>query len=116
MTVAEAERVRVLLRASLQLWEIEGTVDTGGTDVAVISTVTGAHLRVDKAATSESPVRWWVRWIGTDGVVGRSRPCPSMVGVLRTVRDAVGAAPGARVAIATASFPHPGEQAVTPQP
>ena len=100
-----AERVRTLLADSLLLWQVEGEVTAGEPPaVARIATADGTVARVEPAAADDLPIRWWVRWQGpTAGPGGeRSRPCTSIVGLLRTVRTALDVEVGQRLRIAPA--------------
>lgn len=78
--------LRDLLADSLALWGVAGRVVVGAEGVAVES---GAlRLVVTPAEATAAPIRWWVTR------EGRRRPCPSVLGLLRTVRNALGV-PGA---------------------
>jgi hypothetical protein len=96
---------RALLADSLAVWHVCGTVQAGEpSEVAVIHAEDGTVVRVERALDSERPVRWWVRWHefnaaahGADA--SRSRPCTSAVGLLRAVREALGAEGGRRLRI-----------------
>jgi len=104
MTQPAAERALPLLRDSLALWRVDATLDAGQAPVvAVIRTPAGACVHVEAAAPGDAPVRWWVRWReggGPEGAPARARPCASAVGLLRTVRESLGADGGMRLAIA----------------
>ncbi len=78
--------LRDLLADSLALWGVEGRVVVAETGVAVHST--GPVLLVSAADATDGPIRWWLT---RDG---RRRPCPSVLGLLRSLRNALGA-PGA---------------------
>jgi hypothetical protein len=84
--------LRDLLADSLALWGVAGRVRTRDEGVEV--EVPGAPvLRVVPAAPGMRPIRWWVEREGA----GRRRPCGSVLGLLRTLRNALGvpgAAPG----------------------
>ena len=76
--------LRDLLSDALTLWDMSGrVVATGGGVVLVTSN--GMSLSVSAAAASERPIRWWV-----DKPTQR-RACTSVAGLLRTLRNAVGA-------------------------
>lgn len=87
--------LRDLLADALALWEIEARprVAEGG---VVLTSPDGAVLRVVAAAPGEHPVRWWLER------PGQRRPCTSVLGLLRSLRNAVGAETGAvrRLAVA----------------
>jgi hypothetical protein len=76
--------LRDLLADALALWEVPGRVAVAGDGVAV----EGAGLRVVAAAAAERPIRWWIER------AGQRRPCTSVSGLLRGVRNAVGAGEG----------------------
>ena len=105
MTPEAIAQVRALLKDSLIVWRVHGEVDPAEPQgVAVIRAEDGAVVSVEHAPQSESPIRWWVRW-HTPGATAetsplpRSRPCTSAVGLLRTVREALGAEVGRRLRI-----------------
>jgi hypothetical protein len=79
--------LRDLLADSLALWGVEARprVAEGG---VVLAAPDGAALRVQAAAPADLPVRWWVER------PGQRRPCTSVLGLLRTLRNAVGAGTG----------------------
>jgi hypothetical protein len=103
---AIAVHARTLLTQSLALWQVGGTVGAGTPPaIAEIRAQDGTVLRVEPAAADELPIRWWVRWsppAGSPPAAERSRPCTSVVGLLRTVRTALGAERGQRLRIAPA--------------
>ena len=78
--------LRDLLADSLALWGVAGRVVVAETGVAVHAA--GAVLVIAPADASDGPIRWWLT---RDG---RRRPCPSVLGLLRSLRNALGA-PGA---------------------
>lgn len=78
--------LRDLLADSLALWGVAGRVSVTGEGVAIA--VGDVRLVIAPAGASDAPIRWWVTQ------VGRRRPCPSVLGLLRTVRNALGV-PGA---------------------
>lgn len=88
--------LRDLLADSLALWGVEGRVRVA--DEGVHVSVGEVRLEIMPAVDADSPIRWWIL---RDG---RRRPCPSMLGLLRSLRNALGvpgAAPArARVAAA----------------
>jgi hypothetical protein len=96
---------RALLADSLAVWRVRGAVQAGEPPaVAVIHAEDGTVVRVERASESERPVRWWVRWHGLNAAAQgagatRSRPCTSAVGLLRAVREALGAEGGRRLRI-----------------
>jgi hypothetical protein len=80
--------LRDLLADALALWEVEGRVRIEADGLRL-----GPALRVTPAAPAEHPVRWWVERPGMQGEVQR-RPCTSVLGLLRTLRNALGAETG----------------------
>lgn len=78
--------LRDLLADSLALWGVAGRVQIQHDGVAVV--VGNLRLVVAPAGAGDAPIRWWVMWDG------RRRPCPSVLGLLRTLRNALGV-PGA---------------------
>ena len=105
MTSDASQRARTLLADSLAVWHVRGTVQAGEpSEVAVIHAEDGTIVRVERALDSERPVRWWVRWHELNAAAqgagaSRSRPCTSAVGLLRAVREALGAEGGRRLRI-----------------
>ncbi len=108
MTPEALARVRALLADSLMVWRVRGEVAAGEPPaVAVIRAEDGTVVWVEPAPESESPIRWWVRWHVPGAAAQalpapRSRPCTSAVGLLRTVREALGAEGGRRLRIGSA--------------
>ncbi|SDB46343.1 hypothetical protein [Belnapia rosea] len=80
--------LRDLVADALALWEVpEGpsrrvTVIEGGVALE------GFGLRVRPAAAADMPIRWWIER------PGQRRPCTSVTGLLRGLRNAVGAGEG----------------------
>ncbi len=70
--------LRALLADTLQLWGVEGRVVIEGEAVTI-----GA-LRVSAAAPADLPIRWWLER------PGQKRPCTSVLGLLRSLRNAFG--------------------------
>lgn len=92
--------MRKFLAESLVVWRVRGSV-TAGASPAEILVHAGDEVvvRVEPAQPTESPIRWWVRW-QAPGAQPHSRPCTSTVGLLRTVREAIGAEGGYHLRIA----------------
>lgn len=80
--------LRDLLADALALWEVEGRVRIEADGLRL-----GPALRVTPALPAEHPVRWWVERPGMQGK-GQRRPCTSVLGLLRTLRNALGAETG----------------------
>jgi hypothetical protein len=76
--------LRDLVADALALWEVPGRVAIAEGGVAL-----EAHgLRVTAAAGEDAPIRWWIER------AGQRRPCTSVSGLLRGLRNAVGAGEG----------------------
>ena len=89
--------LRALVSDSLALWGLAGVVAVSvAEDGVVLDAPGGTPLRVRTAPVGERPVRWWLER------PGQTRPCTSFLGLLRGLRNAVGAgeadAPRLRVA------------------
>jgi hypothetical protein len=99
-------RVRGFLADSLALWCVAGEVESGEPPVvAVIRAGSGAVVRVERASLQDTGFRWFVHSRiagGSSEDVGseRSRPCASMVGVLKAMRIALDVDRGSAVRIA----------------
>lgn len=89
--------LRDLLADSLALWGVPGQARIGADSVVVEAGAT--RLVVAPAEPGDDPVRWWVT---RDG---RRRPCPSVLGLLRTVRNALGVPGAAPVRVRVSSAP-----------
>lgn len=79
--------LRDLLADALALWEVPGRATVADAGVA-LRMPDGTALRVTAAEPADRPIRWWVE------KPGQRRPCTSVVGLLRTLRNAVGAGAG----------------------
>lgn len=75
--------LRALVSDSLALWGVPAAVSVAEDGVALLAP-DGMPLRVRPAAPSERPVRWWLER------PGQRRPCTSVLGLLRGLRNAVG--------------------------
>jgi hypothetical protein len=104
MTEMLASRAYALLAESLVVWQVDGTITAGKYPVVAEIHGEAAVVQVEIASQSESPIRWWVRWTGSNAPAAgdgpRSRPCTSTVGLLRGVREALGADGGRALRIA----------------
>lgn len=80
--------LRALVLDTLALWGVAAAVAVDGDGVA-LAAPDGTPLRVVPAPPDERPLRWWVER------PGQRRPCTSVLGLLRTLRNAVGAGGGA---------------------
>ena len=75
--------LRALVSDGLALWGVAASVSVAGNGVA-LTTPDGALLGIAPAPAEERPVRWWLER------PGQRRPCTSVLGLLRSVRNAVG--------------------------
>ncbi|HYF06558.1 MAG TPA: hypothetical protein VD970_02980 [Acetobacteraceae bacterium] len=75
--------LRDLLADTLALWGVAGRVAVD--EAGVVIEAGSKRLRVRPADPREGPIRWWMT---RDG---RERPCPSVLGLLRALRNALGA-------------------------
>jgi hypothetical protein len=80
--------LRALVSDGLALWGVAAAVSIAG-DGVVLLAPDGTPLRVAPAPPAERPVRWWLER------PGQRRPCTSVLGLLRALRNAVGAGDGA---------------------
>jgi len=86
--------LRALLADSLLVWDIaDARVAVQDDGVAV--TAPGLALRVREAAGEDRPLRWWIER------PGQRRPCTGTLGLLRGLRNALGAgdAPPSRLRV-----------------
>lgn len=88
--------LRALVRDALALWGVAAAVSVTEDGVA-LRAPDGTPLSVRAASPEERPLRWWL------SRPGQERPCTSVLGLLRGLRNAVGAgeaeAPRLRVAV-----------------
>ena len=89
--------LRDLLADSLALWGVQGQVRVGDDGVAVEAG--GTRLVVAPADPSGDPIRWWVTR------EGHRRPCPSVLGLLRTIRNTLGVPGAAPVRVRVSAAP-----------
>ncbi len=75
--------LRALVADSLELWGVAARVSIDGNGIA-LPAPDGTPMRVLPASLEERPVRWWL------DRRGRRRPCTSVLGLLRGLRNAVG--------------------------
>jgi len=85
--VTTPPELRDLLADSLAVWGVPARAVVANDGVA-ITTPDGTALQITTAAQAELPIRWWL------AKPGQRRPCTSMLGLLRTLRNAVGAGDG----------------------
>ncbi len=84
-----------LLAASLALWQTDAQLlpRDGQTPLLLHRPAHGEWLGVVAAAAQETPIRWWVVWYRDDPPGAqpvRRKPCASTLGLLRTLREALG--------------------------
>ncbi len=70
--------LRALLADSIALWGAEARVSIEGEAVRV------DDMRVTAATPGDLPIRWWLER------PGQKRPCTSVLGLLRSLRNALG--------------------------
>ena len=83
--------LRALVADGLALWGLAAAVSVVGDGVA-LTAPDGTRLRIRPALPEERPLRWWLER------PGQRRPCTSVLGLLRALRNAVGAGEGADAA------------------
>ena len=109
MTAAQFE---ALLRTSLELWQVEAELqsmaDGNGPSAALqarLSLADGTSLIVAEAGPHEEPFRWWLLWHGpesaADALPLRRKPCASTLGLLRSLREALGVPAAGKVRVGT---------------
>jgi hypothetical protein len=76
--------LRDLIAGSLALWGVPGRVSVTEDGVA-LAAPDGTPLRIRPADATDGPLRWWLER------PGQRRPCTSVLGLLRGLRNAVGA-------------------------
>jgi hypothetical protein len=79
-----APELRNLIADSLELWGVSGQVAVTADGVA-LNAPDGTPIRIRSADLTDRPLRWWLER------PGQRRPCTSVLGLLRGLRNAVGA-------------------------
>jgi hypothetical protein len=80
--------LRALVADSLTVWGVAGVrVGVDGDGIG-LTAPDGTVLRVRPAPPGERPVRWWLER------PGQRRPCTGTLGLLRGLRNALGAGEG----------------------
>jgi hypothetical protein len=82
--------LRALVSDSLALWGVPAAVSIAEDGVA-LRAPDGTPLRIRPASPEELPLRWWLER------PGQRRPCTSVLGLLRGLRNAVGTGEAAEV-------------------
>jgi hypothetical protein len=77
--------LRALVSDSLALWGVAGATVAIAEDGVALLAPDGTPLRIRPASLEERPLRWWLER------PGQRRPCTSILGLLRGLRNAVGA-------------------------
>lgn len=102
MSAEPGRGVPQLLALTLEVWQIEGTVESPA-DAPVVACVRakGMCIDVERAEAGEA-FRWYlcVRGPGNEGAVGRRRPCGSLVGVLGGLRRLLAVEAGGKARVA----------------
>jgi hypothetical protein len=80
--------LRALVADSLALWGVAGVRVAVEGDGIGLTAPDGTALRVRPAPSGERPVRWWLER------PGQRRPCTGALGLLRGLRNALGAGDG----------------------
>ena len=94
--------LRALVSDSLALWGVAGATVSIAEDGVALLAPDGTPLRIRPASLEERPLRWWLER------PGQKRPCTSILGLLRGVRNAAGAGEAAnarRLRVAAAPAP-----------
>ena len=104
--------VLAFLADSLALWQVDGTVDAGTAPVIAVIHAGECTVWVERNRNDEMPWRWFVRWRDADMREERSRPCPSVAGMLNAVRRALNVERGNAVRVVAPAAPCPPEISV----
>jgi hypothetical protein len=78
--------LRDLLAGSLAVWGIAARTIVANEGVTVTTPTDAIHITA--ASPEDLPIRWWLE------KPGQRRPCTSILGLLRALRNAVGAGDG----------------------
>ncbi|HEV7819597.1 MAG TPA: hypothetical protein VGO84_00350 [Burkholderiales bacterium] len=101
--------VVAFLADSLALWELGATVDAGTAPVIAVIHAGECTVWVEQNRNDEVPWRWFVRWRDADMREERSRPCPSVAGMLNAVRRALNVERGNAVRVVAHAAPSSSE-------
>lgn len=80
--------LRALLADSIAVWDVTGAKVALTDDAVTVTAGDGTLLRILPAAAEDAPLRWWLER------PGQRRPHPGMTGLLRGLRNALGAGDG----------------------
>ncbi len=80
--------LRALLADSIAVWEVPGARVAVEAEGVAVTAADGTVLRVRPAAPEDRPLRWWLER------PGQRRPYSGTVGLLRGLRNALGAGDG----------------------
>lgn len=80
--------LRALIADSLLVWEVKGARVALDRDAVTVTAADGTVLRLRPAAAEDAPLRWWLER------PGQRRPYTGVVGLLRGLRNALGAGDG----------------------
>lgn len=82
--------LRALLADSVELWGVAARVAVAAEGVS-LTTPDGRVLTIRPAGAADRPIRWWLER------PGQRRPCTSVTGLLRGLRNALGAGEGGAI-------------------
>ncbi|MBX9700792.1 MAG: hypothetical protein K2X74_15250 [Acetobacteraceae bacterium] len=80
--------LRALVADSIAVWDVAGAQVTLDGMGVVVTAAEGTPLRITPAAPADAPLRWWL------DRPGQRRPYPGITGLLRGLRNALGAGEG----------------------
>ena len=80
--------LRSLLADSIAVWKVAGARVALADDGVAVTAADGTLLRVLPAAPTDAPLRWWIER------PGQRRPYTGITGLLRGLRNALGAGDG----------------------
>lgn len=100
MPATSDAELRALLLDCLRLWNVKGRVEAAEDGVRVI--VGDAQLQVSRASAGLRPVRWLLQTPERDAAGRSPRAVPAIGALLTALRNALDAAPGARLRVGPA--------------
>jgi hypothetical protein len=95
------------LADSLALWQVEGDVIAGNAPVVAVVHARGSVIAIERNDNDDVPWRWFVRWTDSGSGGERSRPCPSLTGLLNALRRALDVERGSAVRVVANAAPAP---------